>query len=1282
MKRLRAPYRIVFLLVGLIVLVSMAGAFLLLPVSSHLKAHLLKVILVPAAYVLILYTITRHPGARRLRYLISTFAVLIVAVLCYDFCEDVPAIFLLYLFPIATAIFFWDTTAAIFTAALSTLTHAAVMALTAPLTANLIWDLGLEGISFFLIAILGGIGVQEWRLRTEQLSALNAIAETVSQSLDLDTVLSSALDKVLETLEFESGAIYVRDLETGELEMKQCRGLSEEFRRAVAKGVISARAADSGKPIVIDDLSQDSNAPRVVVEEGYRPLASIPLISKEQVQGVLTIASRQLHRFHQQDVDLLLSIGNQIGVAIEKVRLYQAELSKSRQLAKVLEIGEDLKLHLDLDRLLERIAQAIRESLGFNMVAVNIISEDGKAVVTRAVAGLPAEGKEKLLGAVIPMTELKPLLQERFKISRSYFISHEAEVWDERTDKFTYVPDSEEWKEGQWHPEDALLVPLETREQRLVGFLSVDDPVDGKVPSLETIHSLEIFANQAAIAIENARLFNEAQQRIAELATFNEIGRAIASTMKLDELWELIYHQTCRVMEVSAFYITLYDREKGELNIVLDMLHGQRQPQEEGPHEFRKGRTEYIIRTKKPLLIRGEVQETYDRLGIVSSDKRAKGFAGVPITAGGEVIGVLAVQNYERDDAYDEHTIELLSTIANQAAIAIENARLYEETQKRLAETTVLHKVAEIINATLDLKEVFQRVVEELSNAFGYRLVDIYLLKEEGLRLQAQVGYDAETTIDSIPLERGVVGRVARTGEPALVPDVSQDPDYIPSYPDITSEICVPIKSGETLLGVLNVECAECRFLTEDDLLLLHTLSSHIGVAIKNACLYEEELRRVSQLRLMREVGERIASILDLDQLLNMVVSSIREAFGYHYVAIFLVDARAEEIVLSAQDGPIVRSAETRLKIGKEGITGWVAQTGEPLLVNDVRQEPRYYFVEELKETRSEVAIPIRTAERVIGVLDVESTELDAFDESDLDTLQTLADQLAVAIENARLYEEEQRRSAQRRTIAEVGRRAAAILDMDTLFPQVVDLIAQNFGYYRVHIFQIDPDSVYAIYKAGTGKAGLAIAEEGLRLKVGEQGLVGWVAQHGEPLLVNNVSQEPRYYTHPQLPDTRSELDVPIRIGGKVIGVLDVQSTELDAFDESDLDTLQTLADQLAVAMENARLYQETKRLAITDSLTGLYNLRYFYETLEKEISRCERYNRPLSLIILDIDDFKAYNDLYGHPAGDDLLIELAQLMSKVTRQTDTLARYGGEEFAIILPETEAEGARFLAERL
>ncbi len=610
-----------------------------------------------------------------------------------------------------------------------------------------------------------------------------------------------------------------------------------------------------------------------------------------------------------------------------------------------------------------------------------------------------------------------------------------------------------------------------------------------------------------------------------------------------------------------------------------------------------------------------------------------------------------------------------------------ERKQAEEEAHKRLREITALHRVSEVINATLDLKEVFHRVVEELSSTFGYHLIGIYLVEGEGLRLQAQIGYDRETAPDFIPLERGVVGRVARTGQPAFIRDVSQDPDYVASHPEITCEICVPVMSGGTTLGTLNVESDDKRPLTDHDLQLLSILGSHIGVAIENARLYERSQSDFANLSRLFEASSRIGSTLDLSDTLQFIIQAAVDATGGHSATIILTlpEGEAELRATVNYTEELRKASDPRA----EGVTAKVVQAGEAVIIPNVPEAREWVNPGMIKAGFGAAAcLPLRTATTTLGAMWVNWTQPRHFPKREVELLQTFANQAAIAIENARLYEEEQRRSAQRRTIAEVGRKAAAILEMDALLPQVVDLIAQNFGYDHVHVFQIDPGSEYAVYKAGTGKAGLAIAEEGLQLKVGEEGIIGWVAGHGQPLLVNDVGLNPHYIPHPALPDTRSELSIPIRLGEKIIGVLDVQSAELNAFDERNLDTLQTLADQLAVAMENARLYQETKRLALTDGLTGLYNLRYFYETLEKEIHRSERYGRPVSLIILDIDDFKAYNDLYGHLAGDDLLKELAQLMSKVSRRTDTLTRYGGEEFAVILPETETKEARFLAKRL
>jgi GAF domain-containing protein/HPt (histidine-containing phosphotransfer) domain-containing protein len=182
------------------------------------------------------------------------------------------------------------------------------------------------------------------------------------------------------------------------------------------------------------------------------------------------------------------------------------------------------------------------------------------------------------------------------------------------------------------------------------------------------------------------------RKRIEELAILNEIGRAISAATKINQLMQLIYKQTTRIMEVSAFYIALYNEKNKEMQIIFDVLNGKRQKDEETIRKFGKGRTEYIIRTKKPLLVKQKPHDIYKKLGIVSSDKKAKACVGVPLIYGDKAIGALVVQSYTHNDAYDEGHVSLLTTIANQAAIAIENARLFENLQTELIERKKIEK--------------------------------------------------------------------------------------------------------------------------------------------------------------------------------------------------------------------------------------------------------------------------------------------------------------------------------------------------------------------------------------------------------------------------------------------------------------------------------------------------------------------------------------------------------------------------------------------------------------
>jgi signal transduction histidine kinase len=300
-------------------------------------------------------------------------------------------------------------------------------------------------------------------------------------------------------------------------------------------------------------------------------------------------------------------------------------------------------------------------------------------------------------------------------------------------------------------------------------------------------------------------------------------------------------------------------------------------------------------------------------------------------------------------------------------------------------------------------------------------------------------------------------------------------------------------------------------------------------------------------------------------------------------------------------DDPDFEFKPARLKVGKEGVTGWVASSGMPLLLSDVRSDPRYVWMRG-SETQSELTVPIIVKGSVIGVLDIQSDQLNDFDTTDLDFMQALANQTGIAIENARLYSTAQHRAEQFRVLTEVGQRITSILDINELLKLLVQLIHQTFHYYHIEIGLVEGGEV--VYYMGAGdlweKPGFQASPS--RLRIGQDGITGRVAATGKPMIVPDVSREPLYVPVEGC-RTRSELTVPIKAKDQVIGILDVESDRLNDFDNSDLEVIMLLANQAGIAIENARLYknavmaaalEERQRLArelhdsVTQSLYGI----------------------------------------------------------------------------------------------
>jgi diguanylate cyclase (GGDEF)-like protein len=295
-----------------------------------------------------------------------------------------------------------------------------------------------------------------------------------------------------------------------------------------------------------------------------------------------------------------------------------------------------------------------------------------------------------------------------------------------------------------------------------------------------------------------------------------------------------------------------------------------------------------------------------------------------------------------------------------------------------------------------------------------------------------------------------------------------------------------------------------------------------------------------------------------------------------------------------------------------------------------------------------------------------------------LEKIETLQDRARdLEAENRNLRE----RVAELHTFLNLSKTLSATLNIEELFRLALHLIGRSLHVDAYSLMLLDDSGERLVVKAAFG-----LPEDGglgLSLRLGE-GISGLVAQTGQAMLVPDVSAEPRILEQESFRLPRgSFIGVPLRIKEhEVIGVLNAQKPEPHSFRLSDLDLFQAVANQVAAALENAQLYQRTKELSTRDDLTGLFNRRHFFENLEKEVQRARRYQRVFSLLMLDLDDFKGYNDTYGHLKGDEVLKDVARLLLASTRRADVVARFGGEEFVVLLPEINAQGAATVAEKV
>jgi diguanylate cyclase (GGDEF)-like protein len=592
-----------------------------------------------------------------------------------------------------------------------------------------------------------------------------------------------------------------------------------------------------------------------------------------------------------------------------------------------------------------------------------------------------------------------------------------------------------------------------------------------------------------------------------------------------------------------------------------------------------------------------------------------------------------------------------------------------------------------------DLLPAMQSALDRLAGALSARRAAIYISERwRGLLPSVQRGFSAEflDVLATSGAGEYICELAYRQGGLFTAHHLAHMTEHLPigsggtfaefkrvfAEAEIRNLTAVSLQTREHAFGVILFPHAERQAFGMSGPRLMVGLALQLGLTLDNYLITHDAHRRTKEYELLTEIGQAISSRLNQDEVLRTIHTELGQIFDTNNFYVAFQEGDEIRFELEVENGQILPKRSRKLA---NAFSEYVIRTGQPLLIRSDLEKTRSRLGIAYRPERPAkclCAAPIFLNSKAAGVMVAMNTEREfVFEQRDLDVLATAAGQVAVAVENARLFAEEQRRSRQLAFLNNISRTAISSDDHVHMLGQIVGEIQKNFSFDHIGIGLLDYGTKEMEIKAEAGATAHAM---GKRVPLGV-GILGRVARTGERALVQNGIEG---QMGALLPESRSVLCIPITYGETLLGALNIESRDESAFSPQDVLILNTLADLLATALHNAFVFQKLQQQSITDGLTGIKTRRFFWEALSAEWKRASRSGRPFSVVLIDLDKFKEVNDTMGHFEGDLVLARVGRLLELKSRQSNVVARYGGDEFIILMPETDAEQAQVLAERL
>ena len=1113
--------------------------------------------------------------------------------------------------------------------------------------------------------------VHETRQRNAELALINSVQDALAGELELQAIYDAVGDRIRDVFDAEVVDIAMYDEPSGLIHFPYAIERGERspdepieligFRKHVIESRESLRI-DEGLTGVAEQYGNP-----VLSGEMPKSVLYVPLVISGKATGVISLQSiEREHAFSESDQQLLETLAASLSVALENARLVHETRQRNAELALINTVQEALAGELDLQAIYDVVGDKIQEI--FDAQVVDIGMYDHAAGLTRYPYAIergvrfPDEPT-----SIMASPTTRELLKTKLPVLINDVPAREREA-------------GEPSPVVQGEPALSVLVAPLISGDEVRGRISLQNLDRTNAFTESDVRLLTTLAGSLSVALENARLVHETRQRNAELALINSVQDALAGELELQAIYDAVGERIRDVFDAQVVDIAIYDEASALLHFAYTIERGELVETEPMPLiGFRK----HVMETRQPLVIDEPDPEIFERYGnprVLSGETTQCGLF-VPLIVGGRATGVISLQNIDRTHAFGESDQQLLTTLAGSLSVALENARLVHETRQRNAELALINGVQDAIAGELEPQAIYDAVGDRIHEIFDAQVVSIRTLDETTELMQYPYILERGERLEGEPAPvAGFSKHVLETRESLLLnenldSEAERYGSMIVAGESTESLLFVPLVTGGKATGLIALENIDREYaFSESDQQLLETLAGSLSVALENARLVHETRQRNAELALINGVQDAIAGELEPQAIYDAVGDRIRDVFDAHTMTIGTVDEAT-----GLMEFPYIIERGERLDAEPAPAAGFsrhVLETREALLIaENIEAEAERYGSTILagEWPRSALFVPLVAGRKATGVISLQNVDRErAFGESDQQLLTTLAGSLSVALENARLVHETRQRVGELATVNSVGQALSSQLDLDALIELVGEQVRMTF----------DADIAYvALHDEATGTIEFAYYHESGESRpeapmVYGEGLTSQILDSREPLLLNRKEQLEGQATigTPSL----SYLGVPIVVGTSAIGVISVQSIEEEGrFGEADSRLLATLAANVGVAIQNARLFTEIDRQ------------KQYFEMLV-EVS-------PAAVVVMDADErVTGWNPaaaaLFGYASAeavgrtidelvvpDDLVSESREVTIEALGQgrTRRITRRANKDGALLDVEMELVPLRF-----